>query len=155
LRGWQHLTWIERSQLFQAFFLLPLMIPGLRLLGLQRMQKLMVLGFPRNLDSARKRVNNNKALPECQNITRIVNIAVVHSPIYSTCLRKSLVLWWLLGQAGFDADLRLGAQKEEGKFEAHAWVEYRGTVLNDTQDVKQRFATFDAPVNGTSKAYSP
>ena len=92
----------------------------------------------------------NDGMIECQNITKMVNIAAGHSLFAASCLHRSLVLWWLLGREGFASDLRLGAQKAEGQFEAHAWVEYQGTVLNDTEDVHQRFATFDAPVTEAS-----
>ncbi len=94
--------------------------------------------------------DGNKVLTECQNIAKMVNIAAGHSPFVATCLHRSLVLWWLLGREGFASNLRLGAQKTEGHFEAHAWVEYQGTVLNDTEDVQQRFATFDAQVTEAS-----
>jgi hypothetical protein len=33
-----------------------------------------------------------------------------------------------------------------GQLQAHAWVEYRGAVLNDRADVSQRFASFDRSI---------
>ena len=151
LHAWRQLTWIERRWLLQALVLLPLVSIGLRLLGLRRLQRLLARGMSGEVASDQWGVNDgNKVLTECQNITKMVNIAAGHSPFVATCLQRSIVLWWLLGRNGFACDLRLGAQKAEDQFEAHAWVEYHGTVLNDTEDVQQRFATFDAPVTEAS-----
>jgi hypothetical protein len=43
--------------------------------------------------------------------------------------------------------LRIGVSRPTGQFEAHAWIEFQGTVINDRLDVGQRFSTFDRPVN--------
>lgn len=154
-QGWRKLSWVERCQLLQAFVLMPLMIPGLRMFGFQRMQQLLRYGMSSDIGFDRKKSNSEeKVLIECQKITRIVNIAANHNPVFSTCLHRSLVLWLLLGREGITSDLRLGAKKTDGQFDAHAWVEYQGIVLNDTQDVQQRYAVFGAPVTETSQFHS-
>ena len=53
---------------------------------------------------------------------------------HPTCLERSLGLWWILRRRGFDAEIRIGGRKRGNGFEAHAWVEYVGTVLNDVGD---------------------
>jgi hypothetical protein len=58
------------------------------------------------------------------------------------CLSQSLALVRLLREQGVTADLRLGARLTGTKFDAHAWVEYDGRVLNDTHDVHTRFTPF-------------
>jgi len=40
----------------------------------------------------------------------------------------------------------IGVRKATGRFEAHAWVELRGVVLNDSADVRERFAAFDRAI---------
>jgi hypothetical protein len=42
--------------------------------------------------------------------------------------------------------LHIGARKSQGRFEAHAWVEWDGHVLNDSSDVHKHYARFDAPI---------
>jgi hypothetical protein len=42
-----------------------------------------------------------------------------------------------------DAEVRFGVRRMTDPFQAHAWVEHRGTVLNDTLDVRERFAVFE------------
>ena len=80
----------------------------------------------------------------------LVRKAIYYSPIKGKCLSQSLVLWHLLSYRGIESDIRIGVQKGEEKsplvvknFKAHAWVEYKGEVLNDLPDVRQRYSTFE------------
>jgi len=57
-----------------------------------------------------------------------------------------MTLWWMLRREGIPGELYIGARKEEGRFEAHAWVELGGQVLNDGAEVHQHYARFDAPI---------
>jgi hypothetical protein len=56
-------------------------------------------------------------------------------------------LWWLLLGQGIHADLRIGVTRPQGQFEAHAWIEYQGVVINDRQDVGRRYSVFERPIN--------
>ena len=60
-----------------------------------------------------------------------------------TCLDRSVLLWFVLRQHGLEGDLRIGVAYDNGTIDGHAWVEYRGTVLNDAPDIAERFAVFD------------
>jgi hypothetical protein len=40
----------------------------------------------------------------------------------------------------------MGARSEAGRFEAHAWVELGGAVINDSGDAHLHFAPFDGPI---------
>jgi hypothetical protein len=79
----------------------------------------------------------------------MVKVATRYNLPWANCLKKSLVLWWLLRRQGIEGDLQIGVRHEQDKFEAHAWVEYEGVVLNDTQDVRSRFAMFERPIEVT------
>ena len=57
-----------------------------------------------------------------------------------------MVLWWLLRRAGIAGELHIGGRKSGPRFEAHAWVELEGKVLNDSADVHIHYARFDAPI---------
>jgi Transglutaminase-like superfamily len=70
-----------------------------------------------------------------------------YSWLPGNCLSRSLALLWLLRRNGHDADLHLGVSLAGGEFAAHAWVTLAGRVLNDTQDVAQRYA----PLRSTSQ----
>ena len=62
----------------------------------------------------------------------------------STCLEKSLALWWLLGRQGVASAVRIGARKNSAKFEAHAWIECDGVALNEPEEPHRHYAAFDA-----------
>lgn len=59
-----------------------------------------------------------------------------------TCLARSLALCALLERRGELPRLQLGVPLAplRAGFEAHAWVELDGVVLNDTNDVRGRYA---------------
>jgi hypothetical protein len=60
-------------------------------------------------------------------------------PFNPTCLKKSLVLFWMFRRRGLPADLRIGVRKVSGELEAHAWIEQEGRVLFD-EDTARDFA---------------
>ena len=63
----------------------------------------------------------------------------------TTCLERSLVVWWLLG--GEDvATIRFGVAPPEAKtpLSFHAWVEVKGTVVADDPNVARRYLPFEA-----------
>lgn len=74
--------------------------------------------------------------------SRLVAAAARRLPLPRNCLRESMVLWWLLLRKGIRSELRFGGRRVQERFEAHAWVEFEGCVLNDTDDVARRFLPF-------------
>ena len=61
----------------------------------------------------------------------------------TSCLEESLVLCRMLRNRGISADLRIGARKEANRFEAHAWVEFDGTVLDGGETEHLHFVPFE------------
>ena len=74
----------------------------------------------------------------------MVDAAARHIWRGSTCLDKSLALWWLLGRQGIASLVRIGARKNSSDFEAHAWVECDGVALNEPEEPHRHYAAFDA-----------
>lgn len=68
-----------------------------------------------------------------------------HGPYSGTCLSQSLALRWLLGRAGIETELCFGARREQGRFEAHAWLEHHGVPIDESPDVARRLTRFDVP----------
>jgi hypothetical protein len=120
---------------------------GLRLAGLRRWKAVLLLLTPRAADSASP--SDPAVIESAQVITRIQQVAARHIILHTSCLEQSLVLWWLLGRRGIAADLRVGARKEAGFFEAHAWVQLGSVVLNDPGEEHLHFAPFDGPIMET------
>jgi len=65
----------------------------------------------------------------------------------ATCLTQGMAIQILLGRLGQRTCLHLGvARKQEGKLEAHAWVEAQGRIIiGDAADGLCRFARFEKP----------
>jgi Transglutaminase-like superfamily len=80
-------------------------------------------------------------------IARMEQSTANHLFFRANCLERSLTLCWLLHRRGIAAELCIGARKDAGRFEAHAWVESSGVVLNDTSTRHLHFVPFDGPVS--------
>jgi Transglutaminase-like superfamily len=130
----------ERSLMFQALWLLPLVAMLLHLKGLRFTQE-MLLRLP-----AQTQLMPDSLKTQIWTTVRMVRVAVRYNRPWANCLKQSLVLWTLLRSQGITTELRIGVQRESEKFAAHAWVEYQGMILNDTNDVRQRFQAFDRSV---------
>jgi hypothetical protein len=133
----------ERWILFHALWMLPLIACALRFAGFERCQSILIrLASALEVKTPGPR---QQALAEACAAARTVDIAARHGWHRPRCLQKSLVLWWLMRRRGLPADLWFGVRKEETGLDAHAWIEYDGVVLNDLDDVRERFAAFKSP----------
>ena len=147
---WQ-LPGSDRLLLLQALLLIPLVAISLKVLGFQRTQSFLTRLAPKSIRATAQASANAPSpdvdlLSQVRTTARMVRIAVRYNSPWNNCLKQSLVLWWLLRRQGIDSELRIGVKQEGGKLEAHAWVEYDGKVLNDSQDVRSRFTMFDRPI---------
>jgi hypothetical protein len=109
---------------------------GLRLFGFNKLHRMILRADPVS------REGSADADHYLAYAARMIRAAAAYSPVHATCLDRSLALQWLLCLHHIDTDLRIGVAAEAGKFSAHAWVEYRGSVLNDSLDVADRFLPF-------------
>ncbi len=129
---------IEWQILIASSVLLPLVALSLKLVGFKRTQ--VFIGDPISIHA--KAFSPKPKMPVlARKIARMVLVAAKHGFHRSSCLEKSLVLWWLLKRKGIDAQLRIGVQKEDSVFAAHAWLELDGKVLIDSEDTVQRYCT--------------
>jgi hypothetical protein len=146
LSRWQkfrRLPWPARKLFLQALCLLPLIGLAIRLFSFRRTQ----MAFRRALSVGKiSRQNSDPRL--VQQTSRMVRAAADHGPFHGNCLHQSLALWWLLRRQGIDSELRIGVRKSGARFEAHAWIEWRGRALNQRADVSRRFAAFEKPLLG-------
>lgn len=70
-------------------------------------------------------------------VERAVAMAGAMYPGRAKCLEQSLVLYYLLRSQGVGVNCRLGVQPFP--FQAHAWIEYRGEVVNDVPEHARQF----------------
>ena len=131
------LSWSERRTLQTAIVLLPLFWLGLQCFGLRRLQAWLQRPLPAT--------DASLSTAEIARIAALVNSAAGLAPIPATCLTRSLLLGWMLQRRGVPSQLRIGVRMNQGKLDAHAWVEYAGVPINDQPDVGQQFAAFQSP----------
>jgi hypothetical protein len=137
---WRGLTAFERRQTVAALVWLPVVVLGLRRLGFRRLRAGLVRLAPL---SPRSLVPSPDAEARAAAVVRSVRRAARFGVGRGSCLAQSLAVWWLLRRCGLDAEVCIGVRRPADTFEAHAWVQYRGTVLNDTVDVRERYAAFE------------
>jgi hypothetical protein len=80
--------------------------------------------------------------------SRMVLAAARNSPISSTCLERSLSLWWLLSRQNVATQFRIGVKKDGEKFAAHAWVERNGVAIGEHGESHLHFAAFEQEMFG-------
>jgi Transglutaminase-like superfamily len=148
-RGFWRLNGYARSIALEAAAALTATWIGLRLMGFRRWQA--VLSWFAPIPATR---SNSAALAAAREIARLEQAAARRLFFRANCLQQSLALWWLLRRRGISADLRIGARKEAGRFEAHAWVELDGTILNDVAAELAPFVPFDGFVSSLLVANS-
>lgn len=131
----------NRRRLFlQAWALLPMVWVALRVRGFHYVHATIDRVSPRSY---------RPAADPTADAVEATHLAARYSPIPVNCLLRSLVLVFLLRRRGLEAELRFGVRRQDGRFEAHAWVERCGEVLNDDPDVTRHYRPFREPIPAT------
>jgi len=134
-----------RGIFLRATAVLPVISVSLKMRGFGATQKFLLRSLPIVPQTSQQdslHVVDDRKRTELT--SRMVNAAIGHVWRASTCLEKSLALWWLLGRQGIACEVRIGARKQGGKFEAHAWLERDGVAINEPQQEHRHYAAFDA-----------
>ncbi len=139
LRRFNALEPPAQTLFLRATVLLPLVSFSLRWRGFRATQA----ALQRFLSNAMTEQDSNRAQARAALTARMVNSADRHGFFYSSCLAKSLTLWWLLERQGIASHLRVGIRKENEKLQAHAWIERDGAVLNEPEEHHRHYAAFD------------
>lgn len=114
---------------------------ALRLIGFRLWRRGLAVTFPAAESSQSSMVESALA------IVRFEAAAARHLLFRPSCLERALVLWWMLRRRGLPAALQIGAKKEGGLFEAHAWVELGGVAVNDPAGTRLDFTRFGTPIS--------
>jgi hypothetical protein len=114
----------------------------LRIVGFRRWKTRLVRRVVRKVSPA----NEAEQIAAARKIARIQQAVLRHLTWHASCLERSVALWWQLNRRGIAAEMRAGARKEAGRFEAHAWVEVGNVILNDSGETHQHFAPFDGSI---------
>ena len=129
--------------LFIAMFILPVTGLLLKLKGFKQTQRILNR-FSKKVP-LKSDLSKECQLAKAQSITRMVSIMAAHGPFRAKCLNKSLVSRCLLQRKGIETELKIGASNDSSaSFNAHAWLEFQGVVINDSKDVGDRFSVFNS-----------
>ena len=131
------LSWASRGLLVEAAVAIPAMHLLVRVFGVGPLHDALV-----RVTSARVPAQGDAgggASERVGEVARVVAMAARHAPGDHTCLHRSMALWWMLRRRGFDGRLMMGVRKGDAAFEAHAWVNHAGVVLNDDPAVADRY----------------
>lgn len=129
----------DRKLLLRIWLMLGAVSVLLRAVGFQSTRRFLARFLPadRPVSSV-----SEKAIADARRLGSLARIAACNLPLNTSCLRQSLLVWWILCRRGMAAELRIGV-KISGEFSAHAWVELGGWSVNDSNDVADRFNAFD------------
>jgi Transglutaminase-like superfamily len=139
-RFWE-LSGDARGIVLEAAAVLLVTRVGLRAAGFARWKAALASLTPATVAT---RASGRAEIEIARAIARWETAAARHLPFPANCLDRSMTLWWLLRRRGIAADLRIGARKESGRFEAHAWVELGGEALDDAGGEHRHFQPFKA-----------
>jgi len=104
-----------------------------------------LFGFKRLLDHSERIVPvtgqaSSVSPASVRRCTLLFSAVARRMPLPLKCLGRSLALCWILRLRGVDATVNIGVRKEDDELDAHAWVQFGDRVINDAEDVAQRYS---------------
>lgn len=124
------------SVLLLSMLLLPLVALSLQVFGLNKTRAQMAkFTGATPLDTTPE----TEQLKIAQDTARMVVVAANHGLYPANCLKRSLLIWWLLARRGIDVEVKIGVRKSQDGFQAHAWIEYGNMVLPDLTHNQAKF----------------
>lgn len=134
------LTFYEWHVLLAAMLWLPIVALLLQVMRYKRTRKILEYFI------SDKIINEEPSISEVKNaqtIIRMVNIAARYGPYRANCLRRSIMLWWILGREGIASEIRFGIKKEyDNDLDAHAWVEVNKINVCDPFCIQEEYLAF-------------
>ena len=136
-RRFRRLSGFDRGVVLEAAAGLPIAWLAVRLLGLR------VCKGAFDKPPVGTLCNSHFSEAVALRIAHLAEVTSLNLFFRTSCLEHSLVLCRTLRRRGMSADLRIGARKEANRFEAHAWVELDGTVIDSSGAEHSHFVPFE------------
>ncbi|MGE0043156.1 MAG: lasso peptide biosynthesis B2 protein [Vicinamibacterales bacterium] len=118
-RRWRALPRDERRATLALAALIPAAACAVRVLGLERTLRLVAAPGHRHPDAPAAARDAQRALQR----------AAAWSPYAGNCLSRSLALAYWLARRGIATEFKIGTRLDDGRLDAHAWVEHDGVAL--------------------------
>ena len=129
LRHWLALSWPDRGRILLMMLVgLPVIAVSVRLLGYVRTRR----WLESCSSSGTTRVATLPELDAAGDLARLAAIAGRRVPVNASCLRQSLLVYWVVRRRGLAPELKIGVMRHCGKLDAHAWVGQEGRALDST-----------------------
>lgn len=93
-----------------------------------------------NLDNASSSINDATLANQIKLIIQLSETAARFQIRNMNCLRRCLSQQQMLKKRGFSAKMHIGVRFEEEQLLAHAWLTLQGKVINDSEDVTDRYS---------------
>ena len=129
----------------ESLMLMPLLALALKVTSFRRLLAILRTLSPMHqpaLSPARVAEANLVRLRRARHAAGIVNAVADRGPYRANCLKRSLALWWLLRRRGIASEVRIGVRTGDSGFEAHAWIECDGVIINDRTALVRQFIPF-------------
>lgn len=78
---------------------------------------------------------DRRALERARQVGITVNLSARRGSWDKSCLRRSLVAWWVLRWVQVPTELTFGLSLHGDRPLAHAWLEHHGQVVNDALNI--------------------
>ncbi len=86
---------------------------------------------------------DNKVNLKAGHLSEIINISFTNSIFKSTCLERSLFIYFILGLNGIKSNIKIGVDKNGEDLSAHAWVKHGDIILNDSIENTKKYKIID------------
>jgi hypothetical protein len=93
-----------------------------------------------NLDNATSSIDDATLAKQIKLIIKLSEIAARFQIRKMNCLRRCLSQQQMLKKRGFSAQMHIGVRFEEEQLLAHSWLTLQGKVINDSEDVTDRYS---------------
>ena len=138
-RRFRRLSGFERGIVLEAATTLPFAWLAVRLLGFRicksAFERQRIIAWNSTFPKA-------DALETARRIAHLEAVTAANLFLRTSCLEQSLALCRMLRRRGMNPGLRIGARKEANRFEAHAWVDLNGIVLDGGEAEHTHFVPF-------------
>jgi hypothetical protein len=134
----------ESYHLLRALFLLLEIDLRLRWTGFARLQGALCRPTPRRTVGPLHELPSERELIRAQHMARALRRVARFVP-RTRCLHRALALLLWLRRQGVVADLRMGVRSSGEAIEGHAWVEWRGVVLDEEPALCDSFPLLEPP----------
>jgi len=125
LAAWRSLSGADQRRLLGLACVLPIVELSLRCFGAQRT----AWWLAQVIRPGTVRPTSGLDLQQAERLARLAAMAGRRGILASRCLAQALLVRAMLRRRGLEAVLQLGVRKDDGGFDAHAWVELDGHTL--------------------------